>query len=360
LRGPPFGQQHFFVQTRALISDATKSARTHFEEHFSGVGDVLRISDNFVISDTPDRFWQEATALDGAIVQSNSGLVRAWTGTSGSALNVSGHEVLNFPYILEHGHPHRTSPSKQTHAATHEELLRIYDTMKGRLLSVGAGIHEKETLQIFDTLFGEDQHSITVVKNLATKFAAKVWSGVEQQIRPLYGVAGRIRQNPSVYEAAPTTNLQAESAAGWVGVALRTCSSVLTVSKKRVIVCNGYFDSVEWKRYTTEEKRQRLLSTRTLPTFVKAREELAQYQEILRDLKVQALKKKAEARLINQKKLAELSAVCLAWGGPVTKAEEVDGLTVLQSAQELKVKRKQFQGKGEIFSRKNWRSTGVN
>ena len=71
-----------YVQARALLSDETTSARAHFEAHFSAVGDVLRTSDNLVISETPERFWLASAELDGAIIQSNHGLVRCWTGTN--------------------------------------------------------------------------------------------------------------------------------------------------------------------------------------------------------------------------------------------------------------------------------------
>ena len=71
-----------YVQALALLSDETTSARAHFEAHFSAVGDVLRTSDNLVISETPERFWLASAELDGAIIQSNHGLVRCWTGTN--------------------------------------------------------------------------------------------------------------------------------------------------------------------------------------------------------------------------------------------------------------------------------------
>ena len=53
-----------YVQALALLSDETTSARAHFEAHFSAVGDVLRISDNFFISETPERFWLASAELD--------------------------------------------------------------------------------------------------------------------------------------------------------------------------------------------------------------------------------------------------------------------------------------------------------
>eukprot|EP00732_Lithocolla_globosa_P000645 Lithocolla_globosa_v1_NODE_235_length_4952_cov_23.562883.p1 type:complete len:996 gc:universal NODE_235_length_4952_cov_23.562883:1718-4705(+) len=265
------------------------------------------------------------------------------------ALNVDDCDLIDFKKILA-GTKVNQKEKQARKATTHEGLLGVYDKMKMRLLAAGGGEFEPEVLAVLTQLVSEDV--IVVVKNIVSIVAPKVWAAVEHQIEPLYGQAGRIRENPTQYLGAPTTNLKCEGSAGWFGVALRSGASVPVVSAKRSILVNDVFGSKQWQQLSRQERIDKLKATRTDQRFLQARAHLKTYQATLMASRRAKIAAKAAAHQRNLVKLTNLTKECAKHGGPIKKATQVDALTREQLALEFKVLRKEYPSKNSHFREK--------